>query len=198
MRDIWYGDGRDLIKWGVLLRLARAYRAGAVLQVAYYRPSEFGRLMIDGQEHDIPREVIGHFRDLSAIRSIASEVRVTVFDDPFEDRATYQKALLGFLAALPQERRIVFLDPDTGLEPSTSTPTLKHVLRSEVRAVWDAMKVGDVLAVYQHQTNRSGQAWTDPKRAQLAEALNLPKNMVKVGSGPAIARDVVLFYAQRA
>ena len=62
MRDKWYGDKRDLIKWGVLLRLADHFDAMRILQLAYYRPSEFvGRLEIDGQECDIPGEVIAHF-----------------------------------------------------------------------------------------------------------------------------------------
>ena len=53
MRDIWYADNRDLIKWGALFHLARVFEAVRILQVAYYRASEFGRLSHHGQECEI-------------------------------------------------------------------------------------------------------------------------------------------------
>ena len=41
MRDIWYADNRDLIKWGVLFRLAERYEAadhpGGLLQAKHLR-----------------------------------------------------------------------------------------------------------------------------------------------------------------
>jgi hypothetical protein len=196
VRDSWYADNRDLIKWGTLLRLAGIFEAIRIIQLAFYRPSEFGRLVIDGQEYDIPEEVIAHFRNLRTIGSLGSKVRVTVFDPVFQDRAAHQQAILALLPAFGQERCIVFLDPDTGLEPRT--PSLDHVLASEARAIWDAMKPGDVFAFYQHQTNRAGQPWIEPKRGQLADALAVPIESVKIASGPGIAQDVVFFYTQRA
>lgn len=196
MRDIWYADNRDLVKWGVLLRLAAIFEAVRIIHLAFYRPSEFGKLLIDGREHDIPEEVIAHFRNLRTIGSIGSKVRVTVFDPVFKDRAAHQQAILALLPAFGQERCIIFLDPDTGLEPRT--PSLDHVLAPEVRAIWDKMKSGDVFAFYQHQTNRSGQPWVEPKRGQLAEALGIPIQALKIASGVGIAQDVVFFYTQKA
>jgi hypothetical protein len=196
MRDIWYADNRDLIKWGVLFRLAETFEAGRVLQLPFYRPSEFGRLVIDGQQHDIPEEVIAHFRNLRTIGSVGSKVRVTVFDLVFQDRDAHLQSVLALLPAFAQERCILFLDPDTGLEPRA--PRLDHVLASEAEAIWRAMKAGDLLAFYQHQTNRAGQPWVESKQRQLAEALTVQTKAVKVASGPTIANDVVLFYTQKA
>jgi len=195
VRDIWYADHRDLIKWGILLRLADIFEADRILHLAFYRPSEFGQVVIDGQEYDIPEEVLAHFRNLRAIGSLRSKVRVTVFDPVFEDRRTHQQAVLALLSAFGQERCIVFLDPDTGLEPRT--PTLDHVLGSEARAIWDAMEPGDVFALYQHQTNRAGQPWIERKQGQLAEALGVPLQSVRIASGPRIAQDVVFFYTRK-
>jgi len=62
-------------------------------------------------------EVIAHFRNLRTIGSISSEIRVTVFDPVFEDRSTHLQAVLALLPAFERERCIVFLDPDTGLNP---------------------------------------------------------------------------------
>ena len=49
MRDRWYADNRDLIKWGVLFRLAEKYEAERIIHVVYYRPSIFAQIEIDGE-----------------------------------------------------------------------------------------------------------------------------------------------------
>lgn len=195
MRDAWYADSRDLVKWGVLLRLAGIFEAGRVLQIAYYRPAQFGQLVIDEKRYDIPEGVIAHFRNLRNTANIGSKVRVTVFDPVFQDRTDHQQAVLALLPAFAHERCIVFLDPDTGLEPQN--PTFDHVLGPEARAIWNAMKSGDVFAFYQHQTNRAGQPWIEPKRLQLAKAIAVSERALKIAGGPDIAQDVVLFYVQK-
>jgi|SRR5271157_8754 len=196
MKDAWYADKRDLIKWGVLFRLAERYEAVRIIQLAYYRPSTYGQLEIDGQAYEIPEEVSAHFRNLRMVGSIASKVRVTVFDPIFQDRISHQQAVISLLPAFAAERCIVFLDPDTGLEPQN--PTFDHVLGSEAGAIWAAMKKGDIFSFYQHQTNRARQPWIEPKRDQLAAALGITPTEIKTASGPAIAQDVVLFFTQKA
>jgi hypothetical protein len=195
MRDIWYADNRDLVKWGILFRLANRFEAARILQIVYYRPSAFGQIEIEGQAFDIPPEVIAHFRNVRAVGSIDSKIRVAVFDPLFQDRQTYLQAVLALLPAYGRERCLVFLDPDTGLEPQT--PSLEHVLGTEVSAIWTSMKPGDVLVFYQHQTNRAGQPWIPQKQAQLAEALSVPQPSIKIARGEAIARDVVFFFLQK-
>jgi hypothetical protein len=195
MRDIWYADNRDLIKWGVLFRLAEKYEAVRILQVAYYRPSTFGQIELDEHQVTIPEEIIAHFRNVRAVSSIDSQIRVAVFDPVFQDRQTYLQAVLAFVPAYAGERCIIFLDPDTGLE--SRPPTLEHVLATEVNAIWGSMKSEDVLVFYQHQTNRAGQPWISQKHAQLAQAMGVPQASVKIASGEAIARDVVFFYMQK-
>ena len=196
MQDRWYADNRDLVKWGVLLRLAETFDVRRVLQLAFYRPSTFGQLVIDGQPHDLPAEVFSHFRDLRRVGDLSSKVRVTVFDPIFEHRTTYIQAVLALLPAFAQERCIVFLDPDTGLEPQN--PGLEHVLDAEAKAIWDGMKKGDVFVFYQHQTNRAGQPWIEPKRNQLTSALGVHHDAIRVAQAPEIANDVVFFFTQRA
>lgn len=196
MQDRWYADNRDLVKWGVLLRLAETYNARRVLQLAFYRSNTFGQVVIDGQRQNIPAEVIAHFRDIRKIASINSTLRVTVFDAVFEDRTAYLDAVLKLLAAFAGERCIVFLDPDTGLQPQN--PGLEHVLDAEAQTIWHGMKQGDVLVFYQHQTNRIGQPWIEPKRVQLAKALEVGPDSIKVAQAPEIANDVVFFFSQKA
>ncbi len=170
MKDIWYADKRDLIKWGVLLRLASLFDAERILQVAYYRYSDWKQkqILINDRPFEIPQEVISHFRDIRSVSNINSK----------------------------QERCVVFLDPDTGLEPQNS-PKLDHVLESEVSDIWEAMEMSDLLVLYQHQTNRNGQPWIEPKRNQLAEAIDIPTQSIKIAEGSSIAKDVVFLYAQK-
>jgi hypothetical protein len=196
VRDRWYADNRDLVKWGVLLRLADMFQAQRILQLAFYRPSDFPPLTIDDKECAIPAEVVAHFRDLRAAGNLGAKVRVTVFDPLYRDRDAHLRAALALLQAFAQERCIAFLDPDTGLEPR-GRASLDHVLASEARAIWDGLKPGDVFALYQHQTNKAGKPWIGPKRDQLAEALAVPGESVRVARGDKIAPDVVFFYAQR-
>ena len=79
MRDKWYGDKRDLVKWSVLLLLSEKFKAERILQIAYLRPSEFPKIEIDGKEEDIPPEVIAHFRNIHNIESLNTIIKITVF-----------------------------------------------------------------------------------------------------------------------
>jgi hypothetical protein len=120
---------------------------------------------------------------------------VNVFYDLFEHRGIYLKAVKDFILKFNEERCVVFLDPDTGLEPQN--PSLDHVFESEAKTIWDVTKSGDVYVFYQHQTNRAGRPWIEPKQRQLENALELGNNSIKVAFGLEIARDVVFFYAQK-
>lgn len=111
MRDKWYSDNRDLIKWSVLLLLARRINADRVIQIALLNESEFGDIEIDGEQHQIPQEVLSNFRDIGNITALSRRPRISVFDCSFRDRNCYVRGALEFLASFSQERCVVFLDP---------------------------------------------------------------------------------------
>jgi cation transport regulator ChaC len=87
MRDKWYGDNRDLVKWGVLLELAQRYQAQQILQVLYKRPSTWERLEIDGEQVELPATVIHHFRDATSVSAMQCPARVEVVSETFDDRS---------------------------------------------------------------------------------------------------------------
>ena len=91
--------------------------------------------------------------------------------------------------------RVVFLDPDTGLESRKPGPA--HVLESELAAIWREMGPDDVLVLYQHQTNRDGTPWIESKKVQFEAALELKLGSAKVARAPKIARDVALFFVRK-
>lgn len=197
MKDIWYADNRDLVKWAILLRLAGNFKAKRILQIAFYRPSEFKQIEIDGQKEDIPKDVISYFRDIRNICQMKSMIPVEVFDLVFENRRVYTQKVIKYLSTYRKERLIVFLDPDTGLEPVKTKHKPEHVLEEEAKEIWEALKLGDVFVFYQHQTNRRGNEWINPKKNQLAHAIDLPVKAVKCAYGLKIAKDGVLFYAEK-
>lgn len=195
MRDQWYGDKRDLIKWGVLLELARRHGAKHILQVLYYRPSSYGALDINGEKCSLPEAVLQHFRCLSAVPAIHCEATVEVIEDLFESRKSYLDVVLNRMHARPPVPGIVFLDPDTGLAPSR--PGRKHVLDKELTEIWKELRTGDLLVFYQHRTNRKGAPWIDEKKAQFERAIGLVPGASKVAWAPSIAKDVVFFFARK-
>jgi hypothetical protein len=198
VKDQWYGDKRDLVKWGALLILAEQHKTGKILQVAYLRPRRPEWIEIDGQAHHLPQSVLDHFRDVRNIRGLRADpsVKVEVDSRPFVDRVAYTEGLVQTITAVTDRGPwVIFLDPDTGLAPSKPGP--EHVLDEEVATIWGVMLEGDVLAVYQHQTNRRGEPWIEQKREQLERVLRLPLGSVRIASGRAIAGDVVLLYCAK-
>ena len=59
MKDIWYGDEGDVVKWSVLLHLARSEGLRLIVQVAFFRHEE-PALETPDCEVDIPDEVWEH------------------------------------------------------------------------------------------------------------------------------------------
>ena len=196
MRDQYYADNRDLVKWGVLLTLAERYGAKSILHVLYYRPSTWADLDVDGETVKMPEAVVQHFRDATAVTSIGTPVPVEIIADTFADRQAYQRTVIRRIRSRAGVPGIVFLDPDTGLEPP-GVPGLQHILNTELAEVWKVLVPGDVLVFYQHQTNRNGQPWVEQKKAQFEQALGVAAGTAAVAWAEEIARDVVFFYAQK-
>lgn len=107
----------------------------------------------------------------------------------------YLSEALKFIKQFQDSNAVVFLDPDTGLEPKGHG--LQHVLESEAKIIYDNLMKGDVFVFYQHQTNRNGRPWIEPKREQLARALNIDLNNLKIAYGQLIARDVAFYYCTK-
>jgi len=196
MRDKWYADNRDLVKWGVLLTLAERLRAKQILQILYYRPTDWANLEVDGEQVALPLAVVRHLRDATGVSAIGASTPIQVLIETFTNRAEYHRVVVDTIRTRSVTPGIVFLDPDTGLE--SRDPTLDHVLDRELKALWAALKPGDVLVFYQHQTNRNGQPWIETKKEQFEQAIGLPKGAGKLARSEPIARDVVFFYSQKA
>jgi len=150
---------------------------------------------MDGDSIPLPEVVIRHFRSAASIVSIVASVPLEVVSETFEDRSEYHQLVLSRITSRHLSPGIVFLDPDTGLQPRKAT--LEHVLDSEARDIWSKLVSGDVLVLYQHQTNRNGQDWVSPKTQQFERAIGIQHGEAKIAQSPDIARDVAFFYARK-
>lgn len=194
MKDIWYADNRDLIKWSVLIKLTQIYHMDKILQIAYYRDSEFHGIQIDGENYSIPSEVINHFRKIHNITGLKTDIEICIYDEVFENRKEYYNNVINYLGNYKDYKCIVFLDPDTGLQPPKSRAGYQHVLDVDVRKIWIEMKNEDILVFYQHGGRNKKIEWKEPKRIQLAKAIGVDENFVKIANGERIAHDVAFYF----
>ncbi len=199
MRDHWYGDNRDLAKWGVLLQLADRYDAKHILHVMYYRTNGWAPVQVDGEELQIPPAVIDHFRRAVSIAELQSPVPLDVITEPFENRQKYLELVRQRIKARTQTPGLIFLDPDTGLAPPSPAVSSKRefVKDNEVRAMWEDMQIGDVLVLHQHKTKRNGPPWVAMKRLQFEATLGIPEGSSKLAEAPRITMDALFFFVQK-
>ena len=195
MRDHWYGDNRDLVKWGALVHLARREAVCAILHVAMYRPGPVPAPLTTAHGKVVPpAEVFHHFRDLDDIQRLAlvTGLAIEVLKEPFTDRAAYFGRVCERVRAPRGGSMLVLLDPDVGLAPEVPGP--EHVTSVEVAAVFEALRQGDVLVCYQHA--RKQKDWRGRARRAFANAPGMPSFEVEV-LGSELARDVLLLAVKK-
>lgn len=200
MQPQWYGDRRDLVKWGTLLELSRSLRLKHILQVLYFRANKWAPIVADGKGVQISKNVIRHFRNLKSVKNICRDVSVEILAEEFCDRKKYLESVELRITRRRTRPGIVFLDPDTGLEPESGRFGHQHVTEAELFGIWQALFPGDLLAFYQHQDNHAGREWKERKRLQFAGALALTGTQtarVKLAHAPKAAHDVAFFFVQK-
>jgi hypothetical protein len=98
----------------------------------------------------------------------------------YEDssRAAYfEKVRTTLIEGEPNRRRVIFVDPDTGMQPKN--PNSKHIRDSSIEAIWHWMRNGDVLVIYQHAPQDRRNDWVAAKAEQFCKVLRLPLTEVK-------------------
>lgn len=191
MQAIWYGDRRDRVKWGALVHWAKKSKLCSIVQVAFFRETLTARLQLQGGEEDIHPVVWDHFSDLQRATSMAPEIgiAISVLDRPFNpgQRSDYINEIIADIAAIKVKPRLIFLDPDTGIEPLRLQT--EHVAIADIEQIWGSLDPGEWLAVYQQFDRRP--KWLDRKGAQLRAACR--PGRLEVITGTRIAADVAMF-----
>ena len=179
MRNEWYGDNRDVVKWSTLVHLASRETIRYILQIAMFRPDDdrpqLGTFQADRVVplKPLPEEVVHHFSrdlDLNDIQRLADSTGfcIDVTNEPFIDRQEYFDRVCERIKryAAPV---VAFLDPDTGLAPQS--PSLQHVTESDLISVFSTLRSGGVLVSYQHGWRKKG--WEELSRQKFARWLRV-------------------------
>ena len=195
MRDTWYGDNRDLIKWGTLAHIAQRESLDIIIQVPYLRLGTRSPLQSESGPIEIETAVWNFFRNVPAVEKLGTELgrRGVVITDEFHPlrRRVYRSLVEERLAGLPHPK-LVLLDPDTGIAPSTATA--KHVNAEDVQSVWQSLRPGDWLVVYQHAARNA--TWLQDARDRLASLCGTAA--IEVFNSPGIAWDVAFLAVGKA
>jgi len=205
VQEQWYGDKRDLVKWASIVYLARECDASRIIQVPFShgdtQPWEKCRLLKgESIEVPFPQEVWDHFRNLEGIKNLGGRIGIPidVFTSSWtrKTRDQYVTELGDFLERFAGTRLIVFLDPDTGIEPQKGD--LKHVKKCEIKAIYTALNPGDCLVFYQH--SRRTKNWIKDTRNSLTLAI-VPRQKVQTllykGKSSAFAKDVAFHFVKK-
>ncbi len=201
MKDEWYADKRDLIKWGSIVSIAREKGINTIIQVAFYRPEEDIRdISIDDGNKTLivkfPTEVWDHFRNIEDICRLEKKLnlKIIVHKETFQSdkRLQYFDQLCSKIDKI-SGNKIVFLDLDTGIEPKNGAD-LKHVKNNEIKKVYNTLRRNDVLVFYQHKRRVNG--WKENTKNDFSDAVK-PAKEIKTYYSEDIANDVVLFVVER-
>ena len=199
MRPEWYADKRDLVKWSVLITLAKKNNIKRVVYAVYLGESNWLPIQIDGKKSDLPREVLTHFRDIADIKRMENkELKITIIDAPFrqEGRGAYTASLLRSIKEI-SENIILLLDPDTGLEPPNGKASEKHIKEDELSDIWTALRKDSFLVLYQHAPQYKRNGWISPKKQQFAGCLEINEKDASVGNSFGIEDDVIFLMAKK-
>lgn len=207
MQNKWYGDKRDLVKWRTLIHLAGEDPAVRILQVLMIRPDcERDSRLAERGPHGvrscgISESAFDHFRRVQNITCL--DKRIAIYDKPFpekdqgrcqEERDRYFRAVCEWIGRFRGKRRVVLVDPDTGIKQKRRT--WKHIEDRELKELYQQLGRGDTLVLYQHgQLFRKG--WLRATLAQFAKAVKVGTNRVRVFQCCELARDVALFAVTR-
>ena len=196
MQERWYGDNRDLIKWSVLIHLADEHSISDIVQVAFLQPDDSRPTVSDGSaSFQVPDDVWQHFRDLCGIERLgeSSKVKIHVVREPFDhgNRDAYTRHVQRSLKKMRSKPKILFLDPDTGLQPQGLTA--RHVAKDELRVFWSSLDVGDALVLYQHA--RRTRSWCAEVRKEVSSLIG--RVPVAAYRSNEVGRDVAFFVAAK-
>ena len=194
MQGLWYGDRRDRVKWGALVYLAKSRAVPRIVQVAYHRDGTDRMLETQDGRVPLPAGVWEHFSDLRHIKRLAQAtgISIVVLADAFEptQRRAYIAAVLDKLSTVPRPK-IVFLDPDTGIEPRKADAV--HVAKADLAEVWAALSADDILAVYQHADHTN--TWQQDRTRKMAEACGGVQ--VHAITGVDMAADIAILWCAK-
>lgn len=195
MREVWYSDNRDLVKWATLIHVARVHQLRSIVQVPYWRPEPIRpQFVFQNARTAVPDEVWLFFRDIRQVERLGKkcgiDVRVVIDQFSPADRGAYAQAVKRHLQK-SHRPALLFLDPDTGIEPKTAS--VKHTTREENTSYWGELQKRDWLVLYQHA--RCERSWIKSLADQLGTLCVGAR--IEVARSEKIGKDVAFFCVEK-
>ena len=161
MRRQWFGDNRDYVKWSCIR--AEATDALAVVYGPMLREDSHSGERLDPkvkQFFDKPK----NFSVISELFPAGFSYLPHTYEVDNSDR--YFDRFEELITDAQQESKVlVFLDPDTGIQPRKSKPGNAHLLESDMKRVCQQLRAGEKLVVYQHASREAG--WREVRSKDL-------------------------------
>ena len=151
MRKQWFGDSRDYVKWSCIRHEASAHLS--VVYAPMLRPDSFA-----GEKLDL--DVTRFFDKLKSFDAL-SELFPAGFahlPDTYEVKhaSTYFDRLQELIDTTQKQSEVlVFLDPDTGVEPE-SRPKDEHLRKQDIIRICNLLRPNEKLVLYQHASREGG------------------------------------------
>ena len=172
MRDKYYSGNRDLVKWATLTHIASKYKLQTILQVPYWRPeTACPHFNFIGNRVAVSGKVWAFFRNIHSVTRLGPEIGVMIAVVKTEFDPNRRGDYLSEVKTMIQQARrplVLFLDPDTGLQPATCRP--EHTAIEEIDALWPILKPREWLVLYQHA--RHSPNWRKSVSDQLSSLCN--------------------------
>jgi hypothetical protein len=203
MKDKFYADNRDIVKWGGIVHLCKVNGIKTVVQVAYYRED---KISFDDEDIDLRKVVMEHFerKDILDIKRLGTRAKLDIqvlkkeFKNKKDDRKEYYDEVCKEIEKI-NKKKVVFLDPDKGLEPKSGC-TDEHVKPNEVKRIWQSLVQGDILVFYQCKPRGSKKGWKEDYRCDFFNRCGLKGirlEDVRTWLAKEIAGDVVFYFIER-
>lgn len=196
MRDRWYCDNRDLVKWGVLTHIAKKYKLYNILQIPYWRPeNKYPHFRFQNEQpQQISNDVWKFFRKIQNIKSLGPTLGISINTLTAEfipgQRDNYVREIKNEIG-LMKHPFLLFLDPDTGLQPKTCKA--EHTSIDEIESLWRILQSHDWLVLYQHA--RHTREWVQSVTDQMTCLCSNQK--IYVARSEDVGKDVAFFCVQK-
>jgi hypothetical protein len=195
MRDKWYADNRDLLKWATLTHIAHTQNMQTIVQVPYWQPDNF-RPHFDfrGEHLPVSDEVWGFFRNIHHITGLSPQTAVSIDVIAAQFYPNQRENYIAEVYAqieVSSRPLLLFLDPDTGLQPEKCSP--KHTSVEEIEKFWSCLKPHEWLILYQHARRTAG--WDESVAHQVSSLCG--QTEVQIVRSQDVGHDVAFICAEK-
>jgi hypothetical protein len=195
MRDKWYSDDRDLVKWATLVHIASEHGLQTILQVPYWRPEKaHPHFNFLGKHVGVSDKVWRFFRNIHSITRLEPVIGVSIAVVNTEFKPDRRDAYVSEVKTKIQHARrplALFLDPDTGLQPKRCCP--EHTAITDIQTLWPVLKPREWLILYQHARHTSH--WAESVADELSYLCSGMK--AHVARSADVGKDVALICVEK-